>query len=214
MENSVRPIIEALEKSHAHFNSTLFHGALTTVPVITIMTSGRKSAYGWYGPERWQNGTSHPSELNISAEHLKRPVADVLGTLIHEMAHQLSHQLGRKDTSRSGAYHNKRFKDTAEACGLICEAKDKRSGFGITKVGPIALAQIESIRSMVESTLVLCRPPETGKPKQKGKMLLWMCEFCETKIRSGRKDLSIQCNDCVCDFKLMGGDTAESEGGE
>lgn len=201
--NSVRPILEALEMAHGHFNQTLFAGSLREIPTITLQTKGTRHALGWYARERWENETSRPAELNLSAEELKRPAVEVLETLIHEMCHQKAHQEGIKDCSRNGAYHNGRFKLIAEASGLLCEAKDKRNGYGFTKLAPSGLEAIESIRSKVEPVLVLARrvTPKAGK---KGKMLLWMCEFCETKIRSGRKDLNIQCNDCVNDFKLQG----------
>lgn len=205
--NSIRPIIEALEGAHAHFNGALFGGRLRTSPVITVQTKGRKNALGWYWAQRWVNGTSKPAELNVSAEDLKRPAADVLETLVHEMVHQRADEEGVKDTSRNGAYHNKRFGAMAAEAGLCVPAEpDKRHGFAFTTLGPEgsrARAAVESIRSKVEPLLVLARsivPPKGGK----GKMLLFVCG-CGFKIRCGRRELAATCRACGDDFKLREG---------
>lgn len=201
--NSLSPILTALEESHAVLNRECFAGSLKEVPTITLQTKGKRNALGWYAAERWQNETSRPSELNISAEELKRPASEVLETLLHEMVHQKAHQSGIKDCSRGGAYHNGRFKVLAEAAGLECLPKTKKHGYGITKLGPKGLRVIESIRSKVEPVLVLARRIETSTGKA-GKMLLYQCP-CGVKIRSGRKDLAARCNDCLDDFQLQGG---------
>lgn len=201
--NSITPILQALETSHAHFNQVLFGGSLNCCPTITLAPKGKRNALGWYAKDRWENESSRPAELNLSAEELKRPVEQVLETLIHEMCHQKAHQENIKDCSRNGAYHNERFKLIAEASGLLCLPKDKKNGYGHTELGAEGKSAIESIRSKVEPVLVLARRVIPASEKKPNKMLLWMCTFCETKIRSGRRDLSIQCNDCVNDFTLQ-----------
>jgi len=203
--NSIRPIIEALEQAHGHFNRALFGGRLATSPVITVQTRGRKQALGGYSAERWVNGTSRPAELNVAAEDLKRPAADVLQTLLHDMVHQQADETGVKDTSRNGAYHNKRFGELAAAAGLCVPAEpDKRDGFALTTLGPEgtrARAAVDSIRSKVEPVLVLARSivPPMGS---KGKMLLFVCG-CGFKIRCGRRDLEARCLACGERFELQ-----------
>lgn len=211
--NSIRPIIEALEAAHAHFNGALFGGRLKTSPVITVQTKGRKNALGWYWSGRWANGSSHPAELNMSAEDLKRPYDAVLETLVHEMCHQAADEAGIKDTSRGGGYHNKKFRALAEQAGLCVPAEpDKRHGFAFTSLGPEgsrARVQVESIRSKIEPVLVLARLLPVGK-KSKGKMLLFVCG-CGYKIRCGRSELDAQCNACDSPFVLQTKDD-EDEG--
>lgn len=208
--NSLLPITDALEKAHDHFNKTLFASSLKTKPVITILSKGRRNALGWYAYERWQNGDSKPSELNISAEELKRTASQIFATLIHEMCHQQAHESGIKDCSRSGAYHNSKFKALAESHGLTCSPKDKRIGYGHTELAQLGKSAVESILSTLEPHLTIVRTIDAKVP-QKGKMLLYTCQFCETKIRSGRKDLDIQCNDCDEKFQLQGGNDEKED---
>lgn len=202
--NSIRPILEALEESHKHLNSSLFGDSLKTQPVITIQTKGRKAAYGWYGCGLWKNEVSCPAELNISAEDLNRPAEDILGTLIHEMCHQSASERGIKDCSRNGNYHNKKFKEIAEAHGLECLEKSKSHGFGHTKLAPAGRNAIESKLSSLKEALTVCRIiPE--KPKAKSKMILFECG-CGFKIRCGKSTLDAKCNSCGGQFQNMSGE--------
>lgn len=203
--NSIRPIIESLEQAHAHLNRELFGGRLRTQPVITVQTRGRKSAYGWYGREHWQNGEGKPAELNISAEDLKRPAEDVLLTLAHEMVHQLAHETGVKDTSRGGRYHNQRFRALAEEVGLVAPAEpDKKLGFSAVTWGPTgarARKAFDSLDSSVREGFNLARLLPDSKPS-KGRMKLYVCG-CGYKIRCGKADLSATCDHCGTPFELQ-----------
>ena len=53
-------------------------------------------------------------EINLCAKHLARPFGHVAETLSHEMVHLYNLQVGVQDTSRSGTYHNKKYKEAAE----------------------------------------------------------------------------------------------------
>ena len=59
-------------------------------------------------------------EMNISAETLNYPIEEVIDTLLHEMCHLYCRENNIKEVSRGGKYHNKRFKEVAEAHGLTC----------------------------------------------------------------------------------------------
>lgn len=203
--NSIRPIIEALENAHAHLNREMFGARLQTAPVITVQTRGRKSAYGWYGREHWQNTTCKPAELNISAEDLKRPAEDVLLTLAHEMVHQHAHEAGVKDTSRNGRYHNKQFRRLAEEAGLCAPAEPhKKIGFSAVTwgaAGSRGRAAFDSLDSKIRDGFTLARLLPESKPS-KGKMLLFVCG-CGYKIRCGKSDLLATCGRCQTPFELQ-----------
>lgn len=108
-----------LEKMFRALNTRFFDGKLPE-PVITL-----KKTPGAYGHitcgKTWTAGTEQRHEINIST-----------ATLLHEMCHLYNIVNGIKDTSGGGnSYHNKLFKRTAEAHGLMVD-HSKQYGWTIT----------------------------------------------------------------------------------
>ena len=60
-------------------------------------------------------------EINIGAGTLSRPIENVVATLLHEMVHYCNDLSSMKDCSRGNTYHNRKFKELAEACDLLVE---------------------------------------------------------------------------------------------
>ena len=121
-----------LEKMFRALNTRFFDGKLPE-PVITL-----KKTPGAYGHitcgKTWTAGTEQRHEINISTATLDRPIEETTATLLHEMCHLYNMVNGIKDTSGSAnAYHNKRFKETAESHGLIIEHHAK---YGWTVTSP------------------------------------------------------------------------------
>jgi hypothetical protein len=111
-------------------NSELFDNELEE-PSITIQSTVR--AYGHVSVSKvWYNGEKATHELNIGAESLNRPIENVVSTLVHEATHLLAMQKGIKDTSNNNMYHNRKFKELAEAHGLIIN-HDPKYGWTITE---------------------------------------------------------------------------------
>ena len=125
-EVSLKPVIEELENLFSKFNARFFADKLEK-PVITVSPDHTRGAYGWCtGWKAWKAGEDEGHyEINLCAEYLNRPFEETCGTLIHEMVHLQNLQDGVQDTSRSGTYHNKKFKETAEAHGLTVEKGEK-----------------------------------------------------------------------------------------
>jgi hypothetical protein len=92
------------------------------------------------------------AELFIGGEGLARGPVDVLGTLLHEAVHGVAATRGVKETSRAGAYHNKRFKELGEELGLQID-RHPTIGWSTTTVPPaIATAyadQVEQLRAAI-----------------------------------------------------------------
>lgn len=119
-----------LEKIFRALNAKYFDNQLEE-PIITIQSTPR--AYGHVTVARaWNRGDSTRHELNIGAGTLDRPIENVVATMLHECVHLWNMQQGVKDTSRGGAYHNKKFLDAAVARDLDIQ-HDPRIGWSITQ---------------------------------------------------------------------------------
>lgn len=119
-----------LEKIFRALNTKYFGGQLEE-PIITIQSTPR--AYGHVTVAKaWHKGSTTRHELNIGAGTLDRPIENVVATMLHECVHLWNMQQGIQDTSRGGAYHNKRFRDAATARDLQI-SYDKRIGWSITQ---------------------------------------------------------------------------------
>lgn len=114
----------SLEKLYGKLNADFFNSELER-PVITIQSSSR--SYGHYTLyDAWSvKGDGH-KEINIAAGTLDRPIEEIIVTLLHEMCHQYNNEiLNVQDCSNRGVYHNKLFRKTAEAVGLIVTRSEK-----------------------------------------------------------------------------------------
>lgn len=205
---------EMLEYAFEVLNRVYFNGELPPI-VITIMSS--KRTYGHYTvhPE-WVLEDERLHEINISAEHLDRPIENVCSTLCHEMIHFYCALNGIADTSQSGRYHNKNFKREAEARGLII-SKAPYIGWSVTEP---SLEFIEVIHSNgIEKPLDINRDGyysswgadgsngltggkgtdglggEDGNKKPKSSTRKYICPSCGNSFRA-TKDINVLCMDC------------------
>ena len=115
-----------LEKLFRMLNADMFGGQLEQ-PIITIQSSAK--SYGHYSvyPIWTVDGKELRHEINIAAGTLDREIEYTVGTLLHEMCHMYNDTvLHVQDCSGSSrAYHNSKFKETAESVGLIVTKSDK-----------------------------------------------------------------------------------------
>lgn len=171
--------------------------------MITVSPDHTRGAYGWCtGWKAWQDGAKEGGyyEINLCAEYLNRNFEETCGTLLHEMVHLQNLQDGVQDTSRSGTYHNKKFKDTAEAHGLTVEKGDKY-GWHKTTLNPEA---VEFVQSLGKNGFSLVRPRPLGlKGSSKGggsSSRKYVCPCCGTIIRA-TKEVHVICAECDCEFE-------------
>lgn len=128
----------------------------TALAVVIATGSGKK--HGHFAPASWLDTEgahkgSARHEILMSSESLARGAVATLTTLIHEAAHAANHATGTKDTSRQGRYHNKDFRDRAEAFGLTTESHDT-IGFITTGMQSWALEAYASDLAALEAVLV------------------------------------------------------------
>lgn len=118
-----------LDKIFNMLNEAYFGGQLPKV-VITVQSTPK--AYGHFTTyDAWHCQSDGYKEINIGAGTLDRPIENVTATLLHEMVHEYCLLNGIKDTSRGGAYHNKRFRQEAEKRALHIDY-DSRIGWSVT----------------------------------------------------------------------------------
>lgn len=137
-ETSLKPVIDKLENLFSKFNEKFYNRELQKA-IITVSPDTTKGAYGWCTAwKAWSNqepkkiSDMKPEEIeaaksegfyeiNICAEYLARPFEQICETLLHEMVHLYNLQIGVQDTSRSGTYHNKKYKEAADSMDITEE---------------------------------------------------------------------------------------------
>ena len=117
---------DTLETAYAHFNATLFEGAL---PECVLTAHPRKRSAGHFANKRWANGKAGGiDEINLNPTLFRdQGEREVLATLVHEMVHCLQEHTGKP--SRNG-YHNREWVGMMQAIGLEPVSLDGRNGTG------------------------------------------------------------------------------------
>lgn len=203
-EATIRPMIAQLENLYTALNVKLYGGALPQV-VITIQSDTTScGAYGWATvnkawykdvdfsngkPENLDGATGY-REINLCAEHMARGFKAVAETLIHEMVHIYNGEIGVKDTSRHGTYHNDKYREAAEAHGLVC-TKDAKYGYSQTALN----ADMEKYIDSISGQFHFARIPKPKKQKAKSNSIKYVCPTCGAIVRA-TKEVRVACADC------------------
>lgn len=194
-----------LEKIFRAVNAKYFGGQLEE-PIITIQSTPK--AYGHVTVAKaWQRGDTTRHELNIGAGTLNRDIVYVVCTLVHECVHLWNLQNGIQDCSRGGAYHNKRFKEAAEARDLKI-SYDPRVGWSITEPTD---ALCEFILEQGWEDIQMNRMENSYTPRGRGAgdaagkptgtsnpnshSIKYVCPCCRNSVRA-TKVVHIKCADC------------------
>ncbi len=219
--------IRYLQKLYDYCNEELFGGELGT-PVITVQFDSRNRTNGWFTVGKvwkWQGkvpancatcgvedclgdgsvyvncqelieGEEH--EINITAQQLSRPIKEIAATLIHEMCHYYAALNNMQDTSRSGTYHNKLFKDIAEKHGLIVKCV-QTIGWSQTSLNERTDEIIKVFIEANPETLIYRMPIVKGQRVKTSSTRKYQCPCCGNSVRA-TKEVNIECADC---FELM-----------
>ena len=188
-------------------NARYFECALSR-PIITIQSTPK--AYGHYTLyDAWSvDGDKGMREINIGAGTLSKPIENVVVTLLHEMVHYCNDLSSVKDCSRGNTYHNRKFKELAEACDLLVE-HHPTYGWSITSPSDSLvefcidndLREIRLCRNDVEISHVSGAGSHAGtftfggtgrKPSSTRK---YACPCCGMSVRA-TKAVNIACLDC------------------
>lgn len=194
-----------LNKIFDLLNAEYFENALSR-PTITIQSTPR--AYGHFSlrEDTWVSKLGGTHEINIGAGTLARPIEEVVSTLLHEMVHYWNYEHGIQDCSRGNTYHNRRFKEAAEARGLMVEHSDK---YGWSHTSP-AEALLEFVINNNLTDILINRNEFSGfqiggtgthsgtpipTPPKKSSSRKYICPRCGMSVRA-TKVVNIGCLDC------------------
>ncbi len=193
-----------LNKIFDLLNVTFFENALSR-PTITIQSTPR--AYGHFSlrEDTWVSKIGGTHEINIGAGTLARPIEDVVATLLHEMVHYYNYVCGVQDCSRGNTYHNRKFKEEAEARGLVVERSER---YGWSHTSP-SEALIDFVLDNGLTDILLNRNEESGfqitgtgthngssfTTTKKSSTRKYICPCCGMSIRATR-EVNIACLDC------------------
>ena len=200
--------VEAVEYLNTLFdllNARFFNNELER-PTMTIQSTPKALGHFSTRKDTWISSVGVSHELNIGAGTLASPIEDLLSVLVHEMTHYYCHVHGIKDVSRGTMYHNRRYKEAAEAHGLIVE-RDPKYGWTITTPSQELLDFIEehdlnAISITRNEFLFLRIPGLTGnndtaiiKGPAKSNSRKYICPCCGNSVRA-TKLVNIACMDC------------------
>lgn len=205
-----RRTVQYLTKIFNLANEHFFNGEL---PEVTLTVQENMGSYGHISvSDTWfTTDGKGMRELNISAQHLTRPIEQVVATILHEMSHLYNMEHNIKDVSANGFYHNKNFKQTAEKVAGLIISKDPRYGWTITEAGERVIDfcikhEFEDIQigKGIDWSIFFggsgsgATTTTTIKPKKptKSNSIKWVCPNCGMIIRSTRDNINVICGDC------------------
>jgi len=209
---TIQSAIDELQRNFKMLNEMYFNNELEK-PVIAILTDVTSGAYDWITVNKvWSSkDMKWYREINLCAEYLNRDTELVITTLLHEMCHLYNIQNGIQDTSSPETYHNKKFKEVAERCGLAVE-KSEKYGYCITRPTQeltdivksktrAGCFKLERMKTYRDGTPKTTTTGTDGKEKTvsrtKQSMRKYTCSVCSLIVRAS-KDISnkLKCIDC------------------
>lgn len=216
---TISKIVAKTETMFDLFNAH-FYNAEMIRPAISVSPDGGRGAYGWCSVyEIWEGDGEAHREINITAEYINRPISEVAATMLHEMAHLYNLTHGIKDVSNNGYYHNKKFKETAEAHGLHIEHHNTYGWTVTTLAEDIAdwLAQQPGMDDFTASRKTVFQiktktddgeddgngimpTVNIGRTNSKNRSIKYVCPHCRTIIRATRQ-VNVVCGDCNVPFE-------------
>lgn len=196
-----------LNKVFDLLNAEFFESELSR-PTITIQSTPK--AYGHFSlrEDTWVSKLGETHEINIGAGTLSRPIEEVAATLLHEMVHYYNHVHGIQDCSRGNTYHNRQFKEAAEARGLHVTRSDK---YGWSHTSP-ADGLLDFVLKHDLTDILINRndfggfqitgtgthngvPTFGGVAPRKSSSRKYICPCCGMSIRATR-EVNVACMDC------------------
>jgi hypothetical protein len=187
-----------LQLAYDYFNNALFDNELPAC--LLVFGRDQKNCYGYFHAEQWENAEDKKQKchmISLTPMHLSRPLQDVFGTLVHEMAHLWQQEFGKP--SKNG-YHNREWADRMIDLGLYPSSTGAEGGketgpkvsHYIVKGGPYQKA-FQAIPD--EISLPWIGAANTRKKKVDRNKVKYICLGCNGKVW-GKPGMSIVCGEC------------------
>lgn len=194
--------IKKLEKAFDKLNEHYYGGKLPKVVIHFYPNRTNKPMYGFITTKKvWTDGKKCEYEINICADTPSEGKKQVYETLLHEMAHLYNMENGINDISNNGYYHNKRFKETAEAHGL--KAGKNKYGWSNTTLDDEAeefVEKFDDIEVRYISPQIASNGADGGeeeeKTPKKRTTFKHVCPVCGAIARTTKEDIRLICGDC------------------
>ena len=199
MKNGTEKYIETVKylgKLYDYCNEKLFANALVK-PVITVQRDEKNKTYGWFSTKPvWfeKDDAEGAHEINMAAQQLNHPIAEIAATMIHEMCHHYASVHNMQDCSRGGTYHNKLFKKIAETHGLTVECVQTH-GWAFTTLTEESKKMIADFVAENPDNLIYRSPVVKGQLVKTSSTRKYVCPCCGNSVRA-TKVVNIVCADC------------------
>lgn len=191
---------DELQKAFDFFNGRLFADEL---PRCLISLQRKRMTYGYFSPNRYQQRTgderTHEIAMNPDG-FVGRTEAEILSTLVHEMAHLWQTCFGKPGRNR---YHNRQWADKMDELGLppkCAKGTGKRTGDAVTHTidprGPFAAACSEWLANGNGVTWGSVGATRATTVKKPGSRAKYVCTQCESAAW-GKPGLAVVCGDCM-----------------
>ena len=203
--NTMQDLQIIMQGMYSRINEKFFNNELEKV-IITFESGYKKGAYGWIkNVKDWKQETRKEQterySINLSSDYLNRSREQIISTLMHEMCHLYALQKEIQDTSRSGIYHNKKFKAIAEEHGRDVQEADN-IGWSVTSLKPETREWLKENCNFSEITIYKEKPlvaDRIAKPKQSSRK--YVCPCCGLIVRA-TKECRIQCVECDKEMEI------------
>lgn len=196
-----------------------FHPLITEERIVPTFVATDKICYGWQVVKNWNSEKGKASELPISYATLAKGSIEIGEAIEHELIHIENNNIwqARQDTlgnpmpvdmSREGAYHNQKFRDTAEKRGSYCVDPKERKELGKRDISwgeshftPTTVTKIIAEFQPNDDAFTLIREDIKFKtePRKPSPYLKWTCGC--TNVRCAT-ELSAICAKCNTKFEI------------
>lgn len=177
------------------FNLAFFKEQPVPVPALSFeKTTVRTLGHYVIG----RNAFGVKENINLNRCHLRRPLWDLLATLLHELCHSWQALYG---TPSNSWFHNREFQDKMLSIGIICDSKGCHIGLADPFVYLLGRhgVSFDALPDQASADGMLKIPPKP-KPKGESKLKKWTCGC--TNIRVAVQDLQAQCLKCGNRFEM------------